>query len=115
MDSSSIQLLVALVLGPLVFIGLVIGYIYLAARVADAAARKGRNRGTWLLLALIFGIWLPAIIIAIMTAPPVARSENDKNDGAETKDSRTCPFCAEDIKMQAIKCKHCGEMLARNQ
>jgi hypothetical protein len=24
---------------------------------------------------------------------------------------RPCPFCAEDVKLEAIKCKHCGSML----
>lgn len=24
---------------------------------------------------------------------------------------RTCPFCAEEIQLTAIKCKHCGEFL----
>lgn len=31
-------------------------------------------------------------------------SENDKK----------CPFCAEDINIEAIKCKHCGSMLNEN-
>jgi len=25
--------------------------------------------------------------------------------------TKSCPFCAEDIRFEAIKCKHCGEML----
>jgi phage shock protein PspC (stress-responsive transcriptional regulator) len=27
-------------------------------------------------------------------------------------DTRMCPYCAEEVRMEAIKCKHCGSFLA---
>ena len=32
-------------------------------------------------------------------------------NGQSESDTRKCPFCAEEIKVEATKCKHCGEML----
>lgn len=35
----------------------------------------------------------------------------DTPHGSQNAATRTCPFCAEDIKIEALKCKHCGSML----
>ena len=34
-------------------------------------------------------------------------------DGCAMNGTKRCPFCAEDIHKDAIKCKHCGEFLEK--
>jgi hypothetical protein len=79
---------------------LLIGYIQLAQMVGRAAERKGRSATSWTLIAFIFGLIIPAIIVAVMGTRPIPSD-------------RICPFCAEPIQPTAIKCKHCGSNLAQ--
>lgn len=37
--------------------------------------------------------------------------QGSETDTASSSGSRKCPFCAEEISSEAIKCKHCGSML----
>jgi hypothetical protein len=61
----------------------------------------------WTLLGwVVAAVWAfkkpePAHVIAQITQPV--------EDGMQNKDTKICPFCAEEIKLKAVVCKHCGK------
>ncbi len=77
-------------------------YGYLVKLIAKSAESKGRSFAAWLFLAIFF---LPLAAIIVATFAPL--SEEDATTSALS--SRTCPYCAEEVQVKAIKCKHCGE------
>jgi hypothetical protein len=83
------------------FIGLLIG------------SNKGRP-GAGFLLGLFLG-FIGLIIIAVMSPTPEAQALRDQRVAAASQaltgpapTTRTCPWCAEQIQLQARVCKHCG-------
>lgn len=53
--------------------------------------------------------------VAATATPPLGAKNSSNpvpsNGQASAEQLKPCPFCAEPIKLAAIKCKHCGSML----
>ena len=78
-------------------------------------ARKGLVRGLanlspgeWLVACLL--LWIVAFPLYLATRGEIraASSVGDTGSGRPRAGERACPYCAEMIKAQAVKCKHCG-------
>ena len=64
--------------------------------------------------------WVVAVVWAFKKAEPVRvqsptpASSNSPPPVAPKRETKNCPFCAEEVRIAAIKCKHCGSALALN-
>ncbi|WP_083861456.1 zinc ribbon domain-containing protein [Microvirga lotononidis] len=76
--------------------GWIIFWIGGAILVAVVASNKGRSGLGWFFLSLILSPLLTLIGVAVMSRVEPAEA------------SKTCPRCAETVKLAAAVCKHCG-------
>lgn len=72
---------------------------FLGLITALIAQSKGRSFGAWWL----YGFLLFIVAIVHVLIVPSLRTPTSKSH-----ELRDCPYCAEPIKLQASKCKHCG-------
>lgn len=93
-----------------VIIYIIYGVIF-AFGCSYLAKEKGKDTTNWALLGFLFGI----IALLIIGLTPKSDHEEDQS-GNITIDNATkkCSYCAEIIKLEAIKCKYCGETFDRN-
>ena len=83
-------------------IGLLVAYAFLARAIAGVAYSKGRSFAAWYYISFFF---MPLAAIIVASLAPLPETEL----ASPSRGVRTCPYCAEEVQVKAIKCKHCGE------
>jgi len=73
---------------------------------AAIAESKGREHTRWWVYGFLF--FFIALIHSLLINPNSEAKERGRLEGGT---GRKCPFCAEVVKVEAIKCKHCGSIL----
>lgn len=76
--------------------------VIFATIIAEA---KHRSAGAWFIAGIFFGPF--ALLVALLPALEDAEITRAREKG-ESDSYRKCPQCAEVIRREAVKCKHCG-------
>jgi hypothetical protein len=80
--------------------GYLLLWLVVAAITGMVASRRGRSGGTWFVLGFLFSFFA---LLALMMMPDLSEEQQAEDNAA----LRRCPYCAERIRREAIRCKHC--------
>lgn len=87
------------------------GWIFFSALIGLMAARKGLTGFGYFLLSMIIS---PLLGLVFVLAAPADHGRREREQIA-AGELRPCPECAEPIRPQAIKCRHCGAAVTPEQ
>jgi hypothetical protein len=86
---------------------IVVVWTLLSVAAGNVAARKGLEKRKYVLLSLLLSPLVGLILAAAATPDQTKADEQRIATGTE----RTCPFCAELVKHEAVVCRFCGKDL----
>lgn len=81
-------------------------WMFFCVLVGMYAHSKGRSFGGFFVLAFLL-----SPIIGFLAAAAVMSRDERLAQGETFNGYKKCPFCAEAVRAEAIKCKHCGSKL----
>lgn len=85
---------------------LIVLWLLFAGACAVIAANKGRSTLGWFVLGFLFGPF------ALLVVAVLSRNEHAQvRRGLQSGDLRTCPFCAEPVRVEATRCRYCNSDL----
>lgn len=87
---------------------LVLIWVTLSVVVGVFSSSKGHSFFGGFVFSLLLSPVIAGLIVAIRK-PNVAQQEAA---ALSEGDVRKCPFCAELVKREAVKCKHCGSQIS---
>lgn len=87
-----------------------IGFLFIIGHITGKIAyNKGRDYSSFFLLGFFFG--LIGLLIALVMGEKTVQKVEVINNNIPYEELKKCKFCAEEIKKDAIFCKHCRNNL----